>query len=237
MKNFFAAIVAFVIFSFAHAQTFEGAMRIEYKDESGKVNSANVIVKGDKYCIKRVAGGSERYNSYILDATAHSLTCINDRNPKSAVVFNTDKVLAIYEKNKFKPGYKVHDSQAYKPTGTNKKIGEITAAQKRANADTMAYEVWSADIKVDFKSLIPVLRLAGFWSALEDGQNAILEGKVMNRKTAKSSTITVTPSKLKADDKLFTLTRDYQVVDLNKFIAEQAQSPKLAELVRGLVGL
>jgi hypothetical protein len=237
MKNLFAAILASAIFSFAHAQSFEGALRIEYKDEAGKVNNADVIVKGDKYCIKRAAGGSDKYSSYILDAKAHSLTCINDRNPKSAVIFNTDKVLAIYEKNGFKPGYKIHESQPYKPTGTTKKIGDNTAAQKRANADTIAYDVWSADIKVDFKSLIPVLRLAGFWNKLEDGQNAILEGKITNRKTAKSSSVSITPNKIKADDKLFTLSRDYQVVDINKFLAEQAQSSKLAELVRGLVGL
>ncbi|MCW3127627.1 MAG: hypothetical protein JWO03_3285 [Bacteroidetes bacterium] len=236
MKKYFAFLFAAAMCVFANAQGYEGALRIEYKDSTGKANNADIFIKGDKYYIKRAGGGSEKYTAYILDLKTGNLTCINDLNPKSAVIFNRDKVLGIYEKSKFKPGYKMHETQPYKASPATKKIGDINATPKKAASESTLYEISTADIKVNFHALIPVLRIAGFWNDIEDGSNAILEGKTTNRKTNKVSTITVTPTKMKPEDKLFEVPKGYQQVDLNRFIAEQAQSPKLADLVRGLAG-
>ena len=236
MKKYFAIFIAALVCSLAHGESYEGVLKIEYKDESGKSNSAEIFIKGDKYFIKKVAGGCEKYSAYLLDAKTHNLSCMSDHTPKTAVVFNTDKVLALYEKNRFKPGYKMHESQAYKPISSTKQISEITVSQKKAALDTMAFEAWTAEIKVDFHTLIPVLRIAEFWNKLEDGSNAILEGKTTNIRTTKTSTVSITLTKMQISDKLFEVPKEFQVVDLNKFIIEQASSPKLGDLVRAFAG-
>ena len=236
MKRFIAILSATMIYMAAYAQSFEGVLKVDYKDESGKINSAEVFIKGDKYYIRRTSGGSEKYGAYLLDVKTHSLTCLNERKPKTALTFDTDKVLAIYEKSKLKPGYKVHESQSYRPISSTKQIGEITATQKKAALDTMAFEIWTTDIKVDFHTLIPVLRISGFWNKTEDGTNAILEGKTTNIRTSKTTTVDIAITKMKVGDKLFELSKDYQVVDLNRFISEQSSSPKIGDLVKGFAG-
>ena len=236
MMKFFNLLSAMILYSLANAQAFEGVLKIDYKDESGKPNSAEVFVKGDKYYIRKTNGGCEKYGAYLLDTKTHSLTCLNERKPKTALEFNTDKVLTIYEKSKLKLGYKMHESQTYQAISSTKQIGEITASQKKAALDTMAFEIWTADIKVDFHMLIPVLRIAGFWNKTEDGSNAILEAKTTNIRTTKTTTINVTATKMKVGEKLFEVPKDFQVVDLNRFISEQASSPKIGDLVNGFAG-
>jgi hypothetical protein len=237
MRKFFSVLVALMICSFSSsAESFEGVLRVEYKDEAGKTNTAEVFVKGDKYYIKKIVGGCEKYSAYILDLKANSLSCLNDRNPKTATSFNPDKVLGLYEKGNLKPGYKTHESQPYVQASATKSIGEIAVSQRRVSLDTMTYEIWTGALKIDYHSLIPVLRIAGFWNKEEDGTNAILEGKTTNKITNKTTTVSVTPSKMTVSEKLFEVPKDYQVVDLNKFISDQSSSPKIGQLVKAFAG-
>jgi len=134
MKKYLSLLFISLVCLITHAASFEGVLKIDYKDEAGKVNSAEVFIKGDKYFIKKVTSGCEKYSAYILDVKTHGLTCIDDHKPKTAVTFNADKVLAIYEKNKFKSGYKIHQSQPYKATSATKPIGEYTANQKKSTS-------------------------------------------------------------------------------------------------------
>ncbi len=236
MKKLFALLPLMFALSVAFAQDFSGALRTEYKDENGRQNNADVLIKGNKYYIRKVSGGA-KYSAYILDITNHSLTCLNDQGNKTAVIFDIDKVLPLYEKNNYLPGFKVHDSQAYHTTGVTEKIGEQTAAVKKAISDSLSYEIKTSDLKINMQRLIPVLRLAGFWNSAEDGNNAILKGKVTNRKTSKISTLAMNPIKMEPDTKVFDVPKDYQVVDINKFMADQAHNAKMADFVRGFVGI
>lgn len=236
MKKFFALLPLLAITSFLYAQGFTGALRTEYKDDNGRQNNTEIFIKGDKCYIRKISGGA-KYSAYILDITNHTLTCLNEKDNKTAVVFDVDKVLPLYEKNAYLPGYKVHNTQAYRNTGATEKVGELTSTIKKAITDSFSYEIKSADIKVNVQRLIPVLRLAGFWGLAEDGNNAILQGKVMNRKSSKTSTVSMTPVKMEPDTKLFDVPKDYQVVDINKFMADQAHNAKMGDFVRGFVGI
>ncbi len=236
MKKLIALLPLLIVSAVMFAQSFTGALRTEYKDENGRQNNAEIFIKGDKCYIRKISGGA-KYAAYILDITNHSLTCLNDQGNKTAVVFDIDKVLPIYEKNAYLPGYKVHNTQAYRNTGATEKIGDQTASIKKAITDSFSYEIKTADLKINVQRLIPVLRLAGFWGPAEDGSNAILQGKVMNRKTSKTSTLAMTPVKMEPDTKLFDVSKDYQVVDINKFMADQAHNAKMGDFVRGFVGI
>ncbi|MBS1625067.1 MAG: hypothetical protein JST83_13660 [Bacteroidetes bacterium] len=236
MKKILAFTPLLLTLSIAFAQGYTGALRTEYKDENGRQNNTEVFIKDNKYYIRKISGGA-KYSGYILDVTNHSLTCLNDQGNKTAVIFDIDKVLPLYEKNNYLPGYKVHNTQAYRNTGATEKIGEQTAAVKKAIADSFSYEIMTADLHINMQRLIPVLRLAGFWGSAEDGNNAILKGKVTNRKTSRTSTMAMTPVKIEPDTRLFDVPKEYQVVDINKFMADQAHNAKMADFVRGFVGI
>lgn len=236
MKKLLAVLSLIVLTCSIYAQSFTGALRTEYRDEAGRQHVADVLVKDNKYYIRKVSGGA-KYNAYILDVTNHSLSCLNEQGNKTVVVFDIDKVLPLYEKNDYLPGYKVHHTQAYRNTGATEKIGDQTATVKKATTDSLSYEIKTADLKINMQHLLPVLRLAGFWGTAEDGNNVILQGKVTNRKTSKTSTLSMTPVKMQPEAKLFEVPKDYQVVDINKFMADQAHNAKMADFVRGFVGI
>lgn len=236
MKKFLALLPLIAITMILQAQDYTGALRTEYKDENGRQNNAEIFVKGGKCYIRKVTGGA-RYAAYILDLTNHSLSCLNDQGNKTAVVFDIDKVLPLYEKNGYVPGYKVHNTQAYHNTGATEKIGDQTTTVKKATSDSFFYEIKTADIKINMQRLIPVLRLAGFWGQAEDGNNVILQSKVTNRKTAKISSTTMVAIKMDPESKLFEVSKEYQIVDINKFMADQSHNAKMADFVRGFVGI
>ena len=236
MKKLFAFLPLIFFVSVMFAQGYTGMLRTEYKDENGRQNNAEIFIKGDKCYIRKVSGGA-KYAAYVLDITNHSLTCLNTQGNKTAVVFDIDKVLPLYEKNGYLPGYKVHNTQTYRNTGATEKIGDQTVNIKKAIADSLSYEIKTADLKVNMQRLIPVLRLGGFWCQAEDGNNAILQGKITNRKSGKTSSLSMTPVKMGPDAKLFDVPKDYQVVDINKFMADQAHNAKMGDFVRGFVGI
>ena len=235
-QSFFFIVLTLLGILSLRAQGFEGTMKVEFKDENGGVSKADIMVKGDSFFINKEIGGNDKYDSYVLDAQHHSLTCMSFHNPKTAVVFDIDKVLTIYEKNKLKEGFKIHYAIPYKTTDVVRPISEVNATEKMASDPKANYEIWTAAVKINYAVLLPVLRVAGFWNELEDGNNAILEGNVQNTKVSKHSTITVTLTKGKIPASSFSIPKDFQTVDLNKFINEQAANPKLPSLVKAFAG-
>ena len=203
---------------FLGAQGFEGTLKIEYKDESGGVNKADIMVKGDSFFINREIGGNDKYDSYILDAQHHNLICMSFHTPKTAVAFDIEKVLTLYEKNKLKEGFKMHYTIPYKTTDVVRPISDVNATEKKGSDTKANYEIWVAAVKINYGALLPVLRIAGFWNELEDGNNVILEGNVQNTKMSKHSIVNVILSKSKVNSSSFSVPKDFQTVDLNKFM-------------------
>ena len=107
------ALYLLFIHTLVRAQSFEGVLQIDYRTLSGSRNASDVYVKGSKFFIKRVFGGCDRYDGYILDTGTHILTCLSPQNPKTALSLDADKVLDIYETKHIKPGFKKHLSFAY----------------------------------------------------------------------------------------------------------------------------
>jgi hypothetical protein len=221
-----------LIFSSGWAQSFEGVLQIDYHSESGTKNAVDIYVKGDKFLIKKVFGGCDRYDAYIYDTKSHMLICMSPVSPKTALHMDIDKVLDIYETKQLKPGYKIHMSQPYTSTSQSKKISDNKVTQKKATDENTSYEIWTSDLKINYSALIPLLRVTGFWGATEDGNNAILESKTTNKKTSKSSTVSVVVIKNKVDDNVFKISPDYQQVDLDKFLVNEYKSPRFGDLVK-----
>lgn len=225
-----------LICAFTYAQSFEGILQIDYRSESGAKNAVDVYVKGDKFYIKKVFGGCGRYESYIYDTHTRILSCLSTQAPKTALSLDIDKVLGIYEAKQLRPGFKIHISQPYATSSKSKKIADIKVIQKKAATQDTTYEIWAAQLDINYIDLIPVLRVIGFWGDVEDGNNTILESSTVNKKTAKFSTVNVIPVTTKIDKALFTIPQDYQLVDLDKFLVNEYKSPRFGELVKAFTG-
>ena len=218
------------------AQSFEGVLKIDYVEETGKKNAADVYVKNDKFFIKRVYGGCERYDSYIYDTGLHTLCCLSMQNPKVSLRLNIDQILQIYEDKHLKPGYKIHKEQTYTATPASKQIINIKVQQEKASDSSHVYEIWVSDIQLNYSNLIPVLRVLGFWDDTEAGDSMILETHITNIQTKKTSYITVSPFRTKVEDKMFEIPAQYQQVDMDKFLANENKSPRFADLVKAFAG-
>lgn len=236
MRSLLCILILTVLHASAGAQSFEGLLQIDYRNEAGGRNAVDVYVKGERFFIKKVFGGCDRYDSYIFDARTRVLSCLSLQSPKTALSLDIDKVLDIYESKQLKPGFRAHTSHTYSPSGTSKKISDIMTQQKKAADDIATYEIWTADIKVNFADLIPILRVVGFWGDAEDENKAILESRTVNRKTNKYSTISVTVAKIKVEENLFKIPQVYQLVDLDKFLVNEYKSPRFGELVKAFTG-
>ena len=236
MRNLICTFFLVVICTYTYGQSFEGLLQIDYRSESGNRNAVDVYVKGDKFFIKKVFGGCDRYESYIYDTKTHMLSCLSPQSPKTALSLDIDKVLDIFETKKLKQVFSIHISNVYSASGMTKKIENLNAIQKKASDSSTSYEIWVSDLKINYSVLIPVLRLIGFWGNAEDGNNVILESKTINRKTSKSATTNVNPQRTKVDDSLFTIPKDYQEVDLDKFLVNEYKSPRFGDLVKAFTG-
>ena len=231
----YAVLLTFICIR-SEAQTFEGILQINYKSLSGSRNAVDVYVKGDRFYIKKVYGGCDRYDSYIYDVGTHTLTCLSPQSPKTALSLDIDKVLDIFKTKHLKPAFKTHISHPYEPTSSTKKIAGINCIQKKAIDQDTTYEIWTTDLKLNYRSLIPMLRVTGFWGDAEDGNNTILEAKIAIKNTSKASTINVTPIPIKVGDDLFVIPQDYQQVNLDKFLVNEYKSPRFGELVKAFTG-
>lgn len=218
------------------AQVFEGIVQIDYRSASGSRNAVDVYVKGDRFYIKKVYGGCDRYDSYIYDAGTHTLTCLSPQNPKTALSLDIDKVLDIFETKHLKPAFKTHISHPYEPTSVTRKIAGFDCKQKKAIDQDTTYEIWTTDLKLNYRRLIPMLRVTGFWGETEDDNNTILESKVTIRNSSKSSTVNVNLVPTKVEDDLFVIPQNYQQVDLDKFLVNEYKSPRFGELVKAFTG-
>jgi len=236
MKIFLFVFSQFLICISSKAQTFEGILQIDYRNASGSRNAADVYVKGDRFYIKKVYGGCERYDSYIYDIGTHTLTCLSPQSPKTALSLDIDHVLDIYEAKHLKPSFKTHISHPYEPTSSAKKIAGINCSQKKSVDQDTTYEIWTTDLKLNYRNLIPVLRVTGFWGDAEDGNNTILEGKMTIRNSSKTSTVNVNLVPTKVEDDLFIIPQNYQQVDLDKFLINEYKSPRFGELVKAFTG-
>jgi uncharacterized ParB-like nuclease family protein len=236
MRKFLSIFLLIIVYTSGHAQSFEGILQIDYRNESGARNAIDVYVKGTKFYMRKVFGGCDRYNAYIFDTRTRILSCLSPQSPRTALSLDIDKVLSIYENKQLKPGYKIHVDHAYTVTSISKKIADISSVQKKAADQDATYEIWTADLKINFGDLIPILRVIGFWGDAEDDDNAILESKTVNKKTSKYSTINVTPVKSKVDDSVFIISDSYQFVDLDKFLVNEYKSPRFGELVKAFTG-
>jgi hypothetical protein len=211
-------------------------MKVDYKDATGKLNAAEISLKGDSAYIKKLSGGCEKYDAYIYDMKQHNLTCISMKNPKTAVAFNTDKVLPVYEKNKLKADYKVHYSQKYTVSKAVAQVNGIPLKEERCNDGKMLYVINVGPAKINYSALIPVLRIADFWNNQEEGNSNIIVASTIDAETQKKTSINVSITPGKVNVKLFDLPKDIQKVDINKILTDKATSPKLPELVKGLAG-
>ena len=236
MNKLLYTLFLILICSCTYGQSFEGILQIDYRNEAGTRNAVDVYVKGDKFYIRKVIGGCGRYDAYIYDTHTRMLCCMSPVSPKTALSLDIDKVLSIYEAKQLRPGYKTHISHPYTPSAKSKKIAEIKVIQKKASAQDTTYEIWTAQLDINYVDLIPVLRVIGFWGDAEDGNNTILESRTVNKKTSKSSTINVTPVTTKVEKGLFTIPQEYQQVDLDKFLINEYRSPRFAELVKAFTG-
>jgi hypothetical protein len=232
MLVFLLAVLGFSAFS----QSFEGMLKIDFKDETGALNAVEVKVKGKNFFIKRITGGNEKYDSYFFNSEKRELSCVSTATPKTAVVFNSDKVFKIYEQNNLKPGFAVNVSQSAKNTGQTKTVEKEKLTQKIITATTFTADVWCDASTVNFQDLIPVLRIAGFWNEVQDGNTNFAEVNCKNTKTAKVSPLKIVKTKSSLSDDVFEIPKGIQKVDLNKFINEQEKSPKLPALVKAFAG-
>lgn len=232
MTKMLYTLLLALIFIPGYAQSFEGILQIDYRSESGTKNAVDVYVKGDKFYLKKLFGGCDRYDSYVYDTKTRMLICMSPQSPKTALHMDLDKVLDIYETKQLKPGYKIHMSQSYTATSQSKKISDNKVTQKKASDEAAGYEIWTADLHINYASLLPLLRVIGFWNGAEDGNNVILENKITNKKTSKTSSVNIVVVKSKIDDSMFKISSDYQQVDLDKFLVNEYKSPRFGDLVK-----
>ena len=221
MNKLLYTLFLILICSFTYAQSFEGILQIDHRNEAGIRNAVDVYVKGDKFYIKKVIGGCGRYDAYIYDTRTRTLSCMSPLAPNTALSLDIDKVLSIYEAKQLRPGFKTHISRPYTPSAKSKKIAEIKVIQKKTATQDTTYEIWTAQLDINYIDLIPVLRVIGYWGDAEDGNNTILESRTVNKKTAKTSTINVTPLTIKVEKSLFIIPQEYQQVDLDKFLLNE----------------
>jgi hypothetical protein len=236
MRLLFPVLFISIFCTHACGQAFEGVLKIDYLDEAGRKNAVDVYVKKDKFFIKKIFGGCDRYDYYIYDTRLHALWCMSPQNPQTALRLNIDQILDIYEKKQLKPNYEIHATQLYTPTNNTKKIGGFKATQKKADEANAAYEIWVADMDIDYTSLIPVLRVMGFWNMTEDNGNTILESQAINKKTKAKSNIDVMPAQGKVDDDMFKIPASFQQVDMDKFLVNESKSPRFGDLVKAFAG-
>jgi len=236
MKQFIFSFWLTLVSISSFSQAFEGSLKVGFKDESGVLNSAEIMVKAKKFYIKRITGGNEKYDAYIFDSEKRELSCISIATPKTAVIFNSDKVFKIYEQNKLKPDFKIIISQTSKPTGHTKIIEKEKLIQIAISSTSFTADAWYDAATVNFQDLIPVLRIAGFWNEVQVGNTNFAEVTLKNKKTNKSSSLKVVRIKAAVNDVSFEIPKGIQKVDLNKFINEQEKSLKLPSIVKAFAG-
>ena len=236
MRKLLSFSLTLFFYTYISAQSFEGVLQIDYRSEAGGRNAVDVYVKGDKFYIRKVYGGCDRYDAYIYDTKTRMLSCLSPVSPKTALKLDLDKVLDIYETKQLKPNFKIHIHHSYTSSTASKNIGNINTIQKKASDQDASYEIWVADLKINYSALIPLLRVIGFWGDAEDGDNVILECKTTNKKTSKTSTISITLAKSKVEDSIFNIPQAYQQVDLDKFLVNEYKSPRFGDLVKAFTG-
>lgn len=220
----------------AGAQPFEGVLKFDFVEASGKKNAADVYVKGHKFYIRKVYGGCDRYEAYLYDTELHTLYCLSSQSPKVAMRLNIDQILQLYEDKQLKPGYAIHPGHCFEPVGSEKEVSGCKSRQMKTNEGSNSYEIWVAGMQANFSDLLPVMRVAGFWNDTEAGDSLIVESLVTDLKTRKVAYASITPIKLNVQDKYFILSPQYDPVDMDKFLQNEYKSPRFAELVKAFAG-
>lgn len=218
------------------AQAFEGLLQIDYRGIAGNRSAVDVYTKGNKFYIKKVYGGPDRYYGYILDTKMRTLCCLSSQSPRTALIMDIDKVLNIYERKQLKPAFQIHTNYRFDTTSVSKKIGGINALKKTLTTDSTAIEIWISNLDINYNDLLPVLRVIGCWGDAEDDNNCILESKITLKRNGKASTTSTSAVKSKVDDSIFVIPDSYQIIDLDKFLVNEYKSTRFGELVKAFTG-
>lgn len=236
MRILLPALLFGFIYYQAGAQAFEGMMQIDYRSLSGSKSAADIYVKGNRFYIKKVYGGPDRYEGYIFDAGTHTLTCLSPQSPKTALSFDINKILGIFESRQLKPSFQIHKAWVYQATSVSRKTDAGQCTEKKAIAQDTLSVICTKQMDINFQALVPVLRLIGYWGEAEDSNSVILDSKVTIRHTPKNSTSSLNLIEMKVEDAAFKIPENYQQVDLDKFLVNEYKSPRYGDLVRAFTG-
>lgn len=236
--NWFLPFLLFIWMAVSvSAQGFQGTLKITLIEEGGFIQKADVTVgKQHNFYISIAAGGNGKHKGYLYKKDENELYCFLVGNPEKAVKLPADKVFELYEKKGLKEGFKKNSSQTFDAGTKSKQVGAVLEKHKITIGKDFTADVWEVAYGIEYEVLLPLLRLAGFWNEVQDQNANIVEVVRTNTKTQKTSTIKVGIVKAAVNPLLFTISKNTEVVDVNKLLKDHENSTKLPQLLKGFAG-
>lgn len=234
MKQQLIILFTIAFFSLA-AQPFNGTLGLRYVEEGGFPHTAQISVNDSCFYIAVTAGGNGKHSAYLLNTRSGQLYCFIEGTSK-VVKMPMKLVVKMYEENKLREGFAANTSQTYAVGNSSKEVNGLRLQHKTAAGKGVAYQVWEAPLAVNMTELLPLLRLAGLWNEVQDGNQVILEATRTNTSTQKSAAITVTAEKKKLPATTFSVPEKTEVIDLEKLIAGESKKPDFPALLQAFAG-
>ncbi|MFN8309434.1 MAG: hypothetical protein U0T73_05675 [Chitinophagales bacterium] len=231
MKNWLFLFFACGFF-LTNAQPFEGKLQIDFTEAGGFIHRCEVLVKDSFFLIDVKAGGNGIHHGYLLNTRSREFFCLQKQQGEKAAKLNVDRVFEIYEQNHLKDNFRVNASQNYTADGKNKSVGALKLVHKINSSKTV--EVWETTLQVNMLDLNPLLRLAGLWNDVQDGNNFIAEAEILTDNKKAVAHVAITPLKLSLST--FKLPKTTEVIDLGKLMAAKAKSPDYPQLIKAFAG-
>lgn len=239
MKNLFSVAVLLFVFVSAFAvseNTFEGTCLLEFKNEKGEISKLSVSVKDSLVLVKNVAGGNTKYASYVLNMNSNELITISKPDKKVAIKYPLNKLLALYEKNHLKEGYKVSSEISFKSTDKIKDEHGIKMTKYAGENDIYKSSFWLANTEFNFNELIPFLRLIGCWNEAQMDKGTIMEAEVIGKISKKISTVSVTLKKESISKGIFEVPKNFVQKNFVKLMEEEKGNKDLKMIIQTFAG-
>lgn len=216
--------------------TFEGSYTIEYKNEKGNTINLQVSVKDSMVVFKNIQGGHSKYSSYILNLNSNRLITVSKADKKVAIAYPLSKLLAMYEKENLKDGYRIYSDVVFKPTDKIKEEYGIKMTKYTGESLTHKFSFWLADTGFDFNQLIPLLRLIGCWNEAQVTKGTIIEAEVTGKVSKKTSSVVVVFRKEFLSNSIFEVPKNYLQKDFVKLMEQEKDNKDLKVIVQTFAG-
>lgn len=236
MRKLTAAILLLLISCIGLAQSFEGTFVVTYKNDKGVISKAEIKVKDQQLRIKNIVGGVAKYDCYLLNLATHDFYTVSTADKKVAIKYNADKLLALYDQNQLKENFRVKPELSYKPTEKIKEENSLKLTKYTGENDFIKGSFWSSNYNFNFCSIIPLLRLTGFWNNIQAENGIITSGEEFNKVAKTESTVNVTIQKETIGDDTFKVPANYLQKDFAKIMEQEKGNKDLNLIVQTFAG-